>query len=79
MATEKKAVTVYVDGEIYARVQAAALEEGRSVSNLIERTLVHAFPMTGKRMAAIFGEPVEGRDFHEVKGGGKLKPVAKHK
>jgi hypothetical protein len=29
-------------------------------------------------MKTIFGAPVEGRDFHEVKGGGKLKP-SKHK
>jgi hypothetical protein len=48
MSTEKKAVTVYLDAPLKVRIEVAAKDEGRSLSNLIERTLMHEFPITGE-------------------------------
>lgn len=53
MATEKKAVTVYLDRALYARVEGYARGESRSLSNLIERTLTQAFPLTGEEFKLV--------------------------
>jgi len=39
MATEKKALSIYVTQDLFARIQLTAEEEGRSVSNYIERVI----------------------------------------
>jgi hypothetical protein len=37
--TEKKAMTVYVSAQLYARIGAAAKADGRSISNFVEHAL----------------------------------------
>lgn len=39
MATDKKAITVYVAAHLYARIEAAAKADSRSISNFVERAL----------------------------------------
>jgi len=53
VATEKKAVSVYLDRDLYARIERHSVAEARSVSNLIERTLSMAFPVEGKRHSLV--------------------------
>jgi hypothetical protein len=61
MATEKKAVTVYLDRALYARVEGYARGESRSLSNLIERTLTQAFPLTGEEFKLTSEKQVQHR------------------
>ncbi len=39
VATDKKAMTVYVDADLYERIEANADADNRSVSNYVERLL----------------------------------------
>ena len=39
MTTSKRAVTVYVPADLYGAIEAAAVSDGRSVSNFIERAM----------------------------------------
>jgi hypothetical protein len=39
VATDKKAITVYVAPHLYARIEAAAKADSRSISNFVERAL----------------------------------------
>lgn len=39
MATGKKAMTIYADAELYARIEQNARKDHRSVSNYVERLL----------------------------------------
>jgi predicted HicB family RNase H-like nuclease len=44
MATERKAMTVYVPANLHARIEAAAKADGRSVSNFVQRILDATVP-----------------------------------
>jgi hypothetical protein len=39
MATDKKAMTVYVPIDLYKRIEDGATRDGRSISNYVERLL----------------------------------------
>ena len=52
MATDKKAITVYVAAHLYARIEAAAKADSRSISNYVERALDAVTPHElGRRVA----------------------------
>ncbi|WP_250125519.1 ribbon-helix-helix protein, CopG family [Chroococcidiopsis sp. CCMEE 29] len=42
VATDKSKVSVYMDADLKRKLEALAKEEGRSVSNLLERLAVQA-------------------------------------
>jgi hypothetical protein len=52
VATDKKAITVYVAAHLYARIEAAAKADSRSISNYVERALDTVTPHeVGRRVA----------------------------
>jgi uncharacterized protein (DUF1778 family) len=51
VATDKKAITVYLAAHLYARIEAAAKADSRSISNFVERALDAVTPhVLGERV-----------------------------
>jgi predicted HicB family RNase H-like nuclease len=60
VATDKKAITVYVAARLYARIEAAAKADSRSISNYVERALDAVTPHElGRRVAVPSNIPDE--------------------
>lgn len=88
MATEKKALSIYVSQELADRIGANALADGRTLSNYVERLLEQTLPVTKRhvvheqRTADIAMDTRLGRQLDletAIAQAVKRGPVAKHK